>query len=86
MNFRQLEYIIAIADEGNITKASMKMYITQSALNQQLLKLEKELGAELFHRSKIAMTPTEIGEIYIRKAKEILEIKKDIFGLLNKRI
>ncbi len=83
MNFRQLEYIVAIADEGNITKASMKMYITHTTLNQQLLKLEKELGAELFHRSKIAMTPTEIGEIYIRKAKEILEIKKDTYNQIE---
>ena len=83
MNFRQLEYIIAIADEGNITKAAMKIYITQSALNQQLLKLEKELGAELFHRSKTVLIPTKIGEIYIRKAKEILEIKKDTYNQIE---
>ena len=79
MDFKQLEYIIAIADEGNITKATKKMYISQSALNQQLLKLEKEIGTDLFYRSKINMTLTEVGKIYIKKAKEILEIKKDTY-------
>ena len=43
MDLRQLEYIVQIAEENNITRAAEKLYITQSALNQQLLKLEKEL-------------------------------------------
>ena len=43
MDLRQLEYIVQIAEENNITRAAEKLYITQSALNQQLLKLEKNL-------------------------------------------
>ena len=43
MDTKQIEYILKIAEENNITKAAEKLYITQSALNQQLLKLEKEL-------------------------------------------
>ena len=39
MDLRQLEYIVQIAEENNITRAAEKLYITQSALNQQLLKL-----------------------------------------------
>ena len=42
MDTRQIEYILQIAEENNITKAAEKLFITQSALNQQLLKLEKE--------------------------------------------
>ena len=42
MDLRQIQYIVAIAEENNITRAAEKLYITQSALNQQLLKLEKE--------------------------------------------
>lgn len=48
MDLRQIQYIVAIAEENNITRAAEKLYITQSALNQQLLKLEKELGVQLF--------------------------------------
>ena len=44
MDTKQIEYIIKIAEENNITRAAEKLFITQSALNQQLLKLEKELG------------------------------------------
>ena len=44
MDLKLLEYIVAIADYGNITKAAEALYITQSGLNQQLIKLEKELN------------------------------------------
>ena len=40
MDLKQLEYIIKIAEESSITRAAEHLYITQSALNQQLLKLE----------------------------------------------
>ena len=57
------EYILKIAEEQNITRAAEKLFITQSALNQQLLKLEKELGTPLFYRSRTNCRPTHAGEI-----------------------
>lgn len=83
MELKQLEYIVKIAEERNITKAAEKMYITQSALNQQLLKLEKELGSQLFYRSRTNWKLTEIGEIYIKNAKNILNIKKETYDQIN---
>ena len=44
MDTKQIEYILKIAEENNITKAAGKLFITQSALNQQLIKLEKNLA------------------------------------------
>ena len=44
MELKQLEYIVKIAEEGSITKAAEKLFISQSGLNQQLLKLESDLG------------------------------------------
>ncbi len=76
MDTKQMEYIIKIAEENNITHAAQKLFITQSALNQQLLKLEKELGTPLFHRSRTNWRLTEAGEVYVQNAKEILRIKK----------
>ena len=52
MELRQLEYMIAIADHGSISKAAESLFITQSGLNQQLIKLEQELGIQLFYRDK----------------------------------
>ena len=79
MDLRQLEYIVQIAEENNITRAAEKLYITQSALNQQLLKLEKELGVPLFHRSRTDWHPTEAGEIYLSAARKMLQNEKDTY-------
>lgn len=57
MDLRQIEYIVAIEQEQSISKAAEKLYLTQSALNQQLLRLEKELGTPLFERRKHSMIP-----------------------------
>lgn len=80
MDFKQLEYILKIAEENNITRAAEKLYISQSALNQQLLKLEKELGTALFHRSRTNWGLTEAGRIYVEGAKAALKIKKETYN------
>ena len=80
MDTKQIEYILKIAEENNITKAAEKLFITQSALNQQLLKLEKELGTPLFHRSRANWRLTEAGEIYIEGAKTALQIKNTTYN------
>ena len=48
VDLKQIEYILKIAEMKNVSQASKELFISQSALNQQLLKLEKELGAPLF--------------------------------------
>ncbi|WP_079911565.1 LysR family transcriptional regulator [Paenibacillus sp. 32352] len=83
MDLKQLEYMIQIAEDNNITKAADKLYMTQSALNQQLLKLEKELGAQLFVRSKSNWHLTQVGKIYIENAKKILYIKKETYRQIH---
>ena len=80
MDLKQIEYILKIAEENNVTKAAEKLFISQSALNQQLLKLEKELGAPLFFRTRNNWTLTEIGELYVQNAKEIMAIKKNTYN------
>ncbi|HIT65611.1 MAG TPA: LysR family transcriptional regulator [Candidatus Ventrimonas merdavium] len=82
MNLRDIEYIVKIAEEGSVTKAADKLFITQSALTQQLLNLEKEIGLALFHRSRAGWTLTEAGEIYVGTAKEMLRLKKDTYNRL----
>lgn len=83
MDLKQIEYIVKIADENNITRAAEKLFITQSALNQQLLKLEKDLGVQLFYRSRTDWHPTEAGLVYLENAREILRIKRKTYSILN---
>ena len=63
MDLKQIEYIIAISEEHSITRAGEKLFITQSALNQQLQKLEKELGTPLFIRTRSDWQLTPAGQI-----------------------
>lgn len=83
MNLKELEYIVKIADEGNITHAAEQLFITPSALNQQLLHLESELGTQLFQRLRGGWLPTEAGTVYLNSAREILRIKKETYQRLN---
>ena len=52
MELRQLEYFIAVASEMNFFRAAHRVHVVQSALSTSVSKLEKELGVELFDRSK----------------------------------
>ena len=70
MDLKQIENMIAIEQEQSISRAAEKLFLTQSALNQQLLKLEKELGTPLFERRKHSMIPTFAGRIYLTTAHQ----------------
>lgn len=83
MDLKQVEYMIKIAEENNITKAAEKLFITQSALNQQLLRLEKELGTQLFVRSRTNWQLTDAGKVYIENAKKLVNIKRDTYNRIN---
>lgn len=50
MELRVLKYLLMVAREENITKASMFLNVTQPTLSRQLMQLEEELGVKLFHR------------------------------------
>lgn len=61
MNFLQLEYFLTILKFNSISKAASELYITQPALSQQLIHLEKELDTKLFYRKGNSLILTEAG-------------------------
>ncbi|WP_317302472.1 LysR family transcriptional regulator [Acidaminococcus timonensis] len=83
MDTRLIEHILKIAEEKSITRAAEKLYLTQSALNQQLLHLEQELGTPLFKRSKTNWGPTPAGEIYLEGDREMLRVKRQIYSRIS---
>lgn len=83
MDTRQEEYILKIAETGSITKAAGQLYITQSALTQQLLKTEQELGIRLFERTKARMILTEAGHIYCDYARRLLNTREEALNRLH---
>lgn len=71
MDLRVLKYFLAVAKEGNITKAAEVLHVTQPTLSRQLMELEKEMGASLFVRGKRQITLTESGILFQQRVKEI---------------
>ena len=83
MSFKELEYMIAIAETGSVTKAANRLFISQSGLNQQLLKIESDIGTPLFYRSKKEMRPTHAGHIYIENARRILKMNQNCISQIH---
>lgn len=77
MNLKELEYIVTIADEQRLARAAEKLYVTPSALTQQLSNIEHEIGTPLFLRTRSGWIPTEAGTIYLKAAREILQIRNE---------
>ncbi len=73
MDVRQCRYIVKIAESGSITRAAEALYISQSGLNQQLMRIERELGATLFERTTHSLKITEAGRIVLDYARETLQ-------------
>jgi DNA-binding transcriptional LysR family regulator len=74
MTDRQLEYILEIAKQGNITTAAQKLNISQPSLSNVLAHVEKTSGVRFFDRSLSPMTLTYAGELYVQAAKKILAV------------
>lgn len=83
MELKEQEYVLTIAKYQNITKAAEKLFISQPTLSIFLKNLEEKLGAKLFQYIDKKMIPTLVGELYIKKAKELLFIQKQFYHELS---
>jgi LysR family hydrogen peroxide-inducible transcriptional activator len=82
MTITQLEYIIAVDTYRHFASAAKNCYVTQPTLSMQIQKLEEDLGAKIFDRSKQPVVPTEIGEEIIQQARKIIHEVKIIPQLI----
>ena len=79
MEFRELTNILTIAEEGSLSKAAEKLFVSQSSLSQFLTKLEQEIGSPLFFRAKGELTLTPAGKLYVEAAKKVIQIQKELY-------
>jgi DNA-binding transcriptional LysR family regulator len=72
MELRQLRYLDAVASHRSFTRAALDLHIAQSALSQQVSRLEGELGVELLRRTTRSVHVTEAGELVLTRARRAL--------------
>ncbi|WP_377270540.1 LysR family transcriptional regulator [Peterkaempfera sp. SMS 1(5)a] len=72
MELRQLEYLVAVVEEANFTRAADRLHVAQPGVSAQIRKLERELGQELLDRSGRSVRPTEAGAAVLPYARAAL--------------
>lgn len=72
MNIQNMERLLLIAEEKNISAASKKLFISQPTLSTMISSIEKEIGIKIFDRQRKQLKLTPAGERYIRTVKKML--------------
>lgn len=78
MELKEIEYFLTIAEEGNLTRAAEKLFLSQPALSKFLSKLEDSYQTKLFTRKNNALQLTPAGKVYLQGAKQIQDISNNI--------
>ncbi|WP_240686433.1 hydrogen peroxide-inducible genes activator [Aliiroseovarius marinus] len=75
---RQLEYIVAVAETGQVGLAAAQLNVSQPSLSAQLAEVEADLGVTLFQRGRAGAKITPVGEEIVRRARQILHELQDL--------
>ena len=72
MELRHLRYFIAVAEWKGFSHAARKLYISQSAISEQIGDLESEIGVQLLLRNRRQVALTDAGQVFLEEAKKVL--------------
>src|SRR2546425_8481628 len=73
MELRHLRYFIGVAEEENVSRAALKLHVSQPALSRQVRDLEEELGFLLLERGAKSVRLTEAGRTFLVEARAVLQ-------------
>lgn len=89
MTLQQLKYAVAVAECGNVTAASQKVFISQPSLTTAIHELENEIGITIFSRTNKGVVVTNEGDEFLGYARQVLEqaslIEEKYLGKVQKR-
>jgi len=86
MELHQLYYFVAVAETGGFSRAAQRCNVAQPSLSQQIIKLERELGQQLFDRLGRTVILTEAGQVLLPRARSILAEVQQIERGLHQEI
>jgi DNA-binding transcriptional LysR family regulator len=72
MELRHLRYFVAVAEEENVTRASVRLRVAQPSLSRQVRDLEEMLGLTLFERNSKSVRLTAAGKAFLGEARGVL--------------
>ena len=77
MELRHLRYFVAVAEAENVSRAALKLHVSQPGLSRQIRSLEDEIGFQLFERSAKSLKLTAAGKVFLAEAKSVLQHADD---------
>lgn len=72
VSLTQIEYFVAVAEEGQLTRAAARLHVSQPPLTRQIKSLEDELGMPLFRRTRLGMDLLPAGDTFLAHARRVL--------------
>jgi DNA-binding transcriptional LysR family regulator len=73
MELRHLRYFVAVAEEENVSRAALKLHVSQPGLSRQIRDLEEKIGFQLLERSAKSVRLTAAGKVFLTEAREVLQ-------------
>src|SRR5438876_8337493 len=73
MELRHLRYFVAVAEAENVSRAALKLHISQPGISRQIRDLEDEIGFQLFQRTAKSLKLTEAGRVFLAEARAVLQ-------------
>ena len=73
MELRHLRYFVAVAEAENVSRAALKLHVSQPGVSRQIRDLEDEIGFQLFERSAKSVRLTAAGSVFLAEARAVLQ-------------
>jgi len=78
LELQQLRQVLALAEHGSFVRAAASLHISQPALSRSIQNLERRFGSDLFVRSSSGAVPTDLGRLYVERARDVLRMADEL--------